>query len=217
MDLLKRIGNRLVLMLPSSGTLHGYENPELVDYLFRKDESYATEGVWEEMAGVSSVLDFGGGFGHHYRKALSASPDIKWAIVETAMIVSRARTIETDRLRFFTEIEDAARWLKQPDVIYSNSAIQYTDDPLRTLLALCSLRSRRMIWERVFLNDSPNRIEQISLLSQNGPGFIFSRKRVKTVITPITERAFLEAHSGYMLAHRLNNSFRFERKLTVSP
>ena len=62
-------------------TLDGYEQPELVEVIFQKTIAYKPQNDWPEMAGVSSVLDFGGGCGLHYKQA--RSPTVRWAVVET--------------------------------------------------------------------------------------------------------------------------------------
>jgi hypothetical protein len=66
-------------------TLDGYEQPELVEVIFQKTKAYKPDSDWPEMAGVSSVLDFGGGCGIHYKQA--NLPDVRWAVVETPAMV----------------------------------------------------------------------------------------------------------------------------------
>jgi hypothetical protein len=59
-----------------------------------------------EIAVASSVLDFGGGCGIHYKQA--KSPDVRWAVVETRMMVDRASELATDKLKFFADIAEHA-------------------------------------------------------------------------------------------------------------
>jgi hypothetical protein len=56
-------------IFPPSETLAGYHEPELVEVIFQKTKAYDPRGNWPEMADVSSVLDFGGGCGLHYKLA----------------------------------------------------------------------------------------------------------------------------------------------------
>jgi hypothetical protein len=55
-----------------SETLDGYEQPKLVDVIFRKTLAYQPSGSWPEMAGASSVLDFGGRLSLYSASALKA-------------------------------------------------------------------------------------------------------------------------------------------------
>jgi hypothetical protein len=139
-------------IFPPTETLEGYAEPDLIEVIFQKTRAYDPHGDWPEMAGVSSVLDFGGGCGLHYKLARRQSPDIRWAVVETPAMLERASGLATEKLQFFAAISDAQKWLGAIDVMYSNSVLQYTPDPEDTLKRLCDLRARRMIWERITLS-----------------------------------------------------------------
>jgi hypothetical protein len=75
----------------------------LVEVIFQKTKAYDPQGDWLEMAGVSSVLDFGDGCGQHYKLARRQSPDIRWAVVETPAMLKRASELATDKLQFFAD------------------------------------------------------------------------------------------------------------------
>src|SRR3954471_560356 len=105
-QMIAKVARRL---FPPSEALEGYEHPELVEVVFRKTLAYQPDGAWPEIEGAQTVLDFGGGCGIHYKQA--SSPTVRWAVVEPPAMVRRAKEIETDRLQFFTSIEDAAKWL----------------------------------------------------------------------------------------------------------
>jgi hypothetical protein len=122
-----------------SGKWNGTEAPELVEIIFRRTVACDPDSGWPEMSGVSSVLDFGGGCGIHYKLAKSST--VRWAVVETARMVERASELATDRLRFFTSIDTAKEWLDDIDVMHSRHALHYTTDPADTLQKLCSLRA----------------------------------------------------------------------------
>src|SRR5258708_14771405 len=94
-------------LFPPTETLEGYAEPELIDVIFQKTKAYDPGGDWPEIAGVSSVLDFGGGCGLHYKLARRQSPDIRWAGVETPAMLERASALATEELRFFTDISYA--------------------------------------------------------------------------------------------------------------
>jgi hypothetical protein len=205
-----RISRRL---FQPTETLEGYAEPELVEVIFQKTKAYDPKGDWPEMVGVSSVLDFGGGCGLHYKLARRRSPDIHWAVVETLAMLERAKELATDKLQFFTDISEAQRWLGTIDVMHSNSALQYTPEPEDTLNRLCSLRAKRMIWDRITLSKANIERElQSSLLGDNGPGSLagLREKTVRYTRTKIPEQTFLDAHSGYVLDERGADWFRFE-------
>lgn len=199
-------------IFPPTETLEGYAEPELVEVIFQKTRAYNPDGDWPEMVGASSVLDFGGGCGLHYKLARRQSPDIRWAVVETPAMLKRAAELATDRLQFFTDIAEARKWLGAIDVMHSNSALQYTSEPEDALKQLCGLRAKRMIWERIALSKTDTEREiQSSLLGDNGPGTLagLREKTVKYIRTKISERTFLEAHSDYVLTERGADWFRF--------
>jgi hypothetical protein len=199
-------------IFPPTETLEGYAEPELVEVIFQKTKAYDPRGDWPEMQGVSSVLDFGGGCGLHYKLARRQSQDIRWAVVETPAMLERASEFATDKLQFFTDISEAHRWLGAIDVMHSNSVLQYTPDPEDTLKRLCGLRARRMIWERLSLSQQGTEREvQSSLLGDNGPGSLpgLKEKLVRYTRTKIPEQTFLKAHEGYVLTKRGEDWFRF--------
>ena len=194
--------------------IDGYEHPELLDVIHRKARDYRPDREWPEMREVSSVLDFGGGCGHHYKEAALASPRIRWAVVETPGMVARAADLATDHLRFFDNVEAARDWLGPIDVMHSNGALQYAPDPLKMLLTLCALGAERLIWNRVALSIALERRLQSSRLGDNGPGKAppgLTNKTVKYAYTAIPEAEFLAAHSGYELTERGTDWFKFRK------
>ena len=207
-------------MLPPSEVLDGYENPELTEVMFRKARDFSPTHRWDEFANRSAVLDFGGGFGQHYKCAAPLSPDVRWAVVETPAVAARASVLASDRLRFFTSVETAADWLGEIDLMHSDGALHYMPDPVATLRSLCAAAAREMLWKRTFLSGTGRtEIEdQLSRLDENGPrvaserGVTVSRKLVRYRVTRIPEAAFLAMHSTYQLVERSETDFRFVMK-----
>lgn len=199
---------RLWNLLPLP-TLQGYENPELVDVVFRKTVAYRPQGAWPEIVGAETVLDFGGGCGIHYKQA--ALPTVRWAVVETPAMVQRAKVLETDQLRFFTSIDDARNWLGDIDVLHSNGAIQYTPEPLVVARKLVKTSPKRLLWYRLNFHSTGS---QISRLSDNGPGKIdgVENKKITYPVFPISELAFHEVHSDYALEARGPDWARYRAK-----
>lgn len=202
MSLIQRLRRRL---LPPRDAIEGYESEELVDTIFRKTVAYQGEANWPLIKGLRTVLDFGGGAGVHYKTASRQSPDIRWAVVETPAMVRRAKELETGKLMFFEQVEEAADWLGDIDLVHSNGAIQYVPDAAQTIRALCSVRPAQLVWHRVPISEGEGRKEvQTSYLGDNGPGQLYSaaEKLVRYERTWISEQAFLEAHEGYQIAER---------------
>jgi putative methyltransferase (TIGR04325 family) len=194
-------------LLPSE-TLHGYEHPELIETIFRKTIAYKPIKPWPEMANANTVLDFGGGCGIHYKQANHQT--VRWAVVETPAMVKRAKILETYHLKFFTDINEAASWLGPIDVMHSNGAVQYADDPLSTVVALCALKAQRMLWYRLFLGDGAE--VQVSRLQDNGPGKLATpRKKVAYPFKRIQKSDFLSAHDGYRVVESGEDWFQFAR------
>jgi|GraSoi2013_100cm_1033763.scaffolds.fasta_scaffold49529_2 putative methyltransferase (TIGR04325 family) len=213
MNFLKPFIDRLYGIARPAETLDGYENPELIEMVYQKTLAYKPVGTWPDMVGASSVLDFGGACGLHYKMATQRSPGIRWAVVETPAMVARASGLATDKLRFFTDIADAADWLGPIDVMHSNGALLYVPDPMSTLSRLCRLGAPTMLWERMNLSRHRTEVKtQISRLTDNGPGRAprgSANKLVRYTVTRIPESTFIKCHVGYLLESSGNGKYRF--------
>jgi putative methyltransferase (TIGR04325 family) len=192
-----------------TGMIDGYEHAELVEVVFQKTKAYRPDKPWPALAEASTVLDFGGGCGIHYKQA--NSPTVRWAVVETPAMVTRARELATDRLQFFTDISEAQRWLGDVDVMHSNGALQYSNDPVGVLKQLCAVKANTMLWTRLRLSEGTIERElQSSRLRDNGPGEItVEDKIVRYEMTRVPESEFLAAHASYELAERGKDWFHF--------
>ena len=91
--LVRRLRRKLA---PPRQVIEGYEHDQLVETVFQKTKAFQPAGDWPLMAGVSSVLDFGGGCGLHYKLARLQSPNIRWAVAETPAMARRASELATD-------------------------------------------------------------------------------------------------------------------------
>ncbi|MCK1359007.1 hypothetical protein [Bradyrhizobium sp. 199] len=156
--------------------IEGYDNDELSETIFRKTIAYHPTGEWPLVAGVDTVIEFGGGCGLHYKLAAQQTPTIRWAVVETTPMVLRALELATDNLKFFTDIAAAADWLGQVELVHANGAIQYTPAPLDTVRQLCAVRPPTMIWYRVPITTGSMKQEvRSSFLSHHGRGHCLRR------------------------------------------
>ena len=219
MNLMHKLQRKL---FPPREVIEGYENDELVETIFRKTVAYEPTGDWPLVAGVKTVIDFGGGAGLHYKLARQQSPDIRWAVVETPAMVRRARELATNRLMFFSDIDKAADWLRDVELMHSNGAIQYVADAIETIRTLCATRPATMMWHRVPISDAEVEPEvQTSFLSENGPGSLSTAKHklFKYARNRIPDAAFVAAHAGYRVTERIpdprehgTQQFRFVRQ-----
>jgi len=178
---------------------YGYENEMLVDVVFKKTLNYkneinsnlslmAAEGSLQSMIGILlaqlepnkkktvNVIDLGGACGAHYfhmRAALGNRMIIKWHVVETPVMVNKAKLLETDELRFFDDITVAKDAFKS-DVNYfhSSGAIQYFTDPDNTLKEIFNSQAQFIMLGRLALSLGRQEVITIqeSMLSANGPG-----------------------------------------------
>jgi putative methyltransferase (TIGR04325 family) len=148
------------------------------------------------------VLDFGGACGLHYKLATLMFPDarFRWAIVETLSMLRRARSLETESLKFFQSVEAAAAWLGGVDLVNSNSALQYVEHPLGVVHELLALAPKVVLWERLMLSmGATHADQQRSLLFDHGPGAVPSGVKNRTVLHKITKLSrddFLAAHQA---------------------
>lgn len=206
--LISRLARRL---FPPKAKVVGYEHPEVVETVFQKTLAYSPKGDWPEIAGATSVLDFGGGAGRHYKEAKSSS--VRWAVVETHEMVRRASELTTDRLHFFSDIQSAAAWLGTIEIVHCNGALHFPTNPSATLAELCALRAPKMLWYRVHFGTEVG--TQISHLVDNGPGTaspLMKNKLVEYDYRKMPEAEFLAAHRDYNLAARGDDWFVFTLK-----
>lgn len=127
------------------------------------------------------VLDFGGGGGHSYWVARNFFPhlDLDWHVVETrSMCEAAVPRLSLKRLRFHTSIDGALQFAGTFDLIFANSAIQYTDNPLETFSELGAAGAKVFFATRTPLSSINSNYDylQFSIASQNGPGTIIDRK-----------------------------------------
>lgn len=175
---------------------------------------------WPELAGARRVLDFGGGFGIHYLEALATCPDVRWAVVETANIVNMAP--QWPRLNVVSTIDDALAWLgSPPDLIHSNGALQYTNDPASYLGHLASINAPRMLFYRTLLSPFDTfsiRDIQTSRFIHHGPGKspllsrLFNWRKVYQSRDMMPASAFHRILSAYTITSPSPDTYICERK-----
>jgi len=118
-----------------------------------------------------SVLDFGGSLGSSYRQCCEflSVVQLSWAIVEQKQFVACGkRDFETDRLRFFYEIDECVREVN-PNVALLSSVLPYLEDPYAVVRSLVNLGIPYIILDRTVFSESEN--DRISV--QHVPSSIY--------------------------------------------
>jgi putative methyltransferase (TIGR04325 family) len=174
----------------------GYETSELVDVVCRKTAIYrdqlASNGPARLAGGdtlaligiglahrcsqpIINVIDFGGACGAHYfllKSVLMDSVKLKWHVVETPAMVNRAAELETDELRFFGSITDAASGFDRVDMAFSSGTLQCVSNAKEALHELLKPRPQLVVLARLGLTTGTRELVTIheTRLSNNGPG-----------------------------------------------
>ena len=179
----------------------GYHSPEIIHSVIQKNLNFRKQDCLEKLSAeelkivtaigivlgrkksekLITVLDFGGGGGNHYWVAKKFFPqaNLDWKIVETETLCRAASlTLENEELKFHTSIASATELNREIDLVFANSAIQYTFDPMLTLKELLGLNSKVVYITRTPLSILDKNFEyfQFSLASENGPGTLLERQ-----------------------------------------
>lgn len=171
---------------------HGYEQGELLSVIEAKTRAYR-EALADGPPSVSAtdaelalglllggatkslrVIDFGGACGAHYSIARALLPGValRWCVVETPAMATRARGLEDGALSFHDALADAVTQLGRPDVVLSAGTLQYLPDPYSSLAALVAIGAGALVLTRLALTDGPVELYSVqeSAFSANGPG-----------------------------------------------
>ncbi|MDQ5987594.1 MAG: hypothetical protein CSYNP_03339 [Syntrophus sp. SKADARSKE-3] len=122
-----------------------------------------------------NVIDFGGACGAHYfisKSIFGESIRLRWHVVETPKMVSKAIGLEDGQLKFFDDLRIARNAIGRADLVFSSSALQYVPRPYEFLERLIECSANNIFITRVGLSPLPKEliIVQKSNLSANGPG-----------------------------------------------
>ena len=168
----------------------GYENKKLIDLVIFKNlkirsstdarvmdlqamRTISAIGLAAGNKKAMTVLDFGGGAGHHHIVAKLAFPEVSfnWTVVETSALTETVRDRVIDPELSFVDDVSILDTDTLYDLIYSNSALQYTESPVITLKSLLRLNFSYCFITRIPLTSRKAfKYHQESMLSQNGPG-----------------------------------------------
>jgi putative methyltransferase (TIGR04325 family) len=122
-----------------------------------------------------NVLDFGGGGGHSFEIARTTfkNTSMKWVVVEREKIARMlSNQINHEALFFTSKIDEVKKLIGSVDLIFCNSALQYTDAPLYSLEELLKQNASTIFLTRSPFTESKKTITylQPSLSASNGPG-----------------------------------------------
>lgn len=186
----------------STSKISGYENPRLVKLIVEKTlidrqrilnkEFQPREFPIIAALGLirghnATVLDFGGGSGSHglvANQTFSESLDINWNVIETKMMALESIQYNlTDNVNFFPSIEECLTRYPKIDLVFSNSAIQYTHNPAKIVKQLVETMAQLIVITRTPLTEEDENLSymQTSWLLDNGPGIKTPSKTNKLV------------------------------------
>jgi putative methyltransferase (TIGR04325 family) len=231
----------------SNATQDDYQDSELVEVIFEKTRNYlaAFENLPQQMSPTSSislsalgvilaenssreikVLDFGGACGLHYfqlRKLLSPEFSLKWCVVETPVMVEKAKSLSSDELYFMDDFNEAVKSLNYHiDLLHTSGTLQCVSNTYNSLCQIIQSKPSYILFNRLGLNrggvDAATDVYTIhrSKLSQNGfgdlPNNSIRDRYIKYPFTFISENKFISSfESKYSIVCRFeDNSGIFE-------
>jgi len=129
------------------------------------------------------ILEFGGGSGNSFYIARKFFHDLKfdWHVIETVFMAESAKNrIHQEGLYFYSNQNEIVE--KDFDLLYINSSLQYTQDPLAELTKLLAIKPEKIFITRQLLtNNQTSKFQQRSKMNANGP--LSSEKSDNTEIT----------------------------------
>lgn len=172
----------------------GYEENDLVEVVYEKTRQYR-DIVFKQhpfiseisslrtLIGLSlscrskelNVIDFGGACGAHYfdsKMVFGEKIKLRWHVVETQKMVSKAIELQDGNLRFFDNLQSAKDALDRVDLVFSSGALQYVPRPYEFLGQLVDCKASNIFITRVGLSTLPTELISVqkSALSANGLG-----------------------------------------------
>ncbi len=176
---------------------HGYENIDLINLVIEKTINYSKQIYESNHCDISdlsplismsmiysnsiNVIDWGGGAGSHFyavQKILPPGVKINWCVIETKTMVEQCKKrICEPGLHFYEHLDEAKIFLNnQIDLVFSNSALQYSSEPLSTIRSLIELQPENIFITRTPFSDFEDKMYfvQSSVIIGNGPGQSYS-------------------------------------------
>jgi putative methyltransferase (TIGR04325 family) len=188
----------------------GYEENDFVNVVYEKTRRYRDSLLTKQpfvseitslrtLIGLAlssrpselNVIDFGGACGAHYfltKAVFGKRVRLRWHVVETSAMVSKAIGLEDGRLKFFDDLQKATSGLEHVDLVYSDSVLPYVPRPYAGLKQLTECGATNIFITRVGLSTEAKELVVIqeSSLSANGPGPMPQDMRDGIVQYPVT-------------------------------
>jgi putative methyltransferase (TIGR04325 family) len=192
----------------------GYEENDLVSVVYEKTRLYRDTLLvqrpfvpeitfFRTLIGLSlavrgnelKVIDFGGGCGVHYfiskflsKLVFGESTNLRWHVVETPKMVSKAIKLEDGQLKFFVDLQKARSDFGHVDLVFSSGALQCVPRPYEFLEQLIECRADKIFITRVGLSTLKKELVIVhkSKLRTNGPGPLPDGMRDRIVKYPLT-------------------------------
>jgi len=158
------------------------------------------------------VLDFGGGYGEiYYYLNKKYKNKIKISICETKYV--KKDKLKNKSIIFFDNLNLAINSFK-PDIVYSNAAFNFLENPLFYLRILIKKKIKIISFSRIMVGEEYFSI-QASLLSENGfPKTLFGKYREKIIFYPfqnINKKKFINClNKNYNLIKNYTNKNKLE-------
>jgi putative methyltransferase (TIGR04325 family) len=182
-----------------------------------------------------SVLDLGGGCGVHYflaKKLFGSELKLRWSVVETPEMIEKARSLESDELRFFTTIAAAVEAGAAYDLSFSSGALQYLPNPFEALKTLMGVGAKNLFLTRVALSvdDKDHIFIHESALNSHGRGealatapdglthcpvTMLAQKRLEQILTTQYDivMAFSESTGAYRFGRHSFNQYGYHCRI----
>ena len=173
---------------------NGYEDDYLTSIVYEKTRIYRDSllkqhpfeieiGVLRVLIALSlasrddelNVIDFGGACGAHYYIAKAVFGkwiNLRWHVVETGKMVSKASSLQDQQLQFFDSVQKAKSGFDHINLVFSSYALQYVPQPYELLEQLVECKADNLFITRIGLSTLSKELISIqkSNLSDNGPG-----------------------------------------------
>jgi putative methyltransferase (TIGR04325 family) len=121
-----------------------------------------------------TVIDFGGACGAHFflAKTIFDTIEFDWRVVETFGMVKYARDLESNELRFYSDIEEAIANTDLIHLVHSSGTLQCISKPYSVLQRLVNIKANYMLLSRLGVTPEPAEIITIHrhMMSEDGPG-----------------------------------------------
>jgi len=145
------------------------------------------------------VMDFGGACGAHYfhiRALMDNRIKLNWHVVETPVMVSIAKELETKELKFTSDLADAVNNLGRIDLLHTSGTLQCVDNPYNYLEELLKSKAKYILFNRLALNEIDRDVITIhpTKLSWHGIGELpeeYTDRWMKYPFTFLSEKTFI--------------------------